>query len=92
MVCRVTGRDGLKGELGDEADDTGIARLERCIVALVHQSQLVDEGLYDDLRGIEHRKSVDTSNLVAAEAYFSQQQTAIARAIVVHSLLMMIHF
>src|SRR5262249_38943888 len=39
----------------DEADDTGIARLEHPIGPLVHDVKLVNKSFDDDLRGIEHR-------------------------------------
>src|SRR5262245_51019428 len=47
--------DILKREPADEADDTGIARLQDPIGLLVHDLKLADEGFDDDLCGVEHR-------------------------------------
>src|SRR6266487_398846 len=55
VVRRVAVCDILKREPADEADDTGIARLQDPIGPLVHDLKLADEGFDDDLCGVEHR-------------------------------------
>ena len=56
VVGCVGGRDILKRESSDKADDAGIAGLERSVGPLVHCPKLIDKGFDDDLRGIEHRE------------------------------------
>src|SRR5215813_1210033 len=57
VVRRVAVCDILKREPADEADDTGIARLQDPIVPLVHDLKLANEGFDDNLCGVEHRAS-----------------------------------
>src|SRR5260370_41832869 len=57
VVSRVAVCDILKRKSRDEADDTGIARLEHSIGPVVHNLKLADKGFDDDLRGVEHRET-----------------------------------
>jgi len=57
VVRRVAVCDILKREPADEADDTGIARLQDPIGPLLHDLKLANKGFDDNLCGVEHRAS-----------------------------------
>src|SRR5215467_15503900 len=69
VVRCVAGRNIFKSKLGDKANHTRIARLQRSISSFIHRPKFADKPVDNDLRWIEHRIGHRTFVEILSRAY-----------------------